>query len=245
MHELKDENQVIQFSETGGTIISWKFKGTDIFFPQQEMLVGGEKKLRGGMHVCFPNFGKADKKFGLPNHGTIRNRQADTILEDSMVFRGCELLGPNYSEECAVLVSITLNENGFRYSLFARLLQVTPEPIYTNIGFHPYFRTPNEEVKVVIGTDWTQVKTPIVGPVSKDMTESADVLVPGIGRVNIIPQEIWKSSLKATIWRDSPNYVCVEPSLGKSEDYGTDRCPQLPREGILFACDFVVNSLRM
>ncbi len=59
----------------GGNITSFQYEGKHIFLPQQAMKEINEWKIRGGSHICLPNYGelKQTGSINLPRHGFIRN----------------------------------------------------------------------------------------------------------------------------------------------------------------------------
>ena len=41
----------------GGTIISWIVDGQELIFVSKKAVLDGSKAIRGGVPICFPNFG--------------------------------------------------------------------------------------------------------------------------------------------------------------------------------------------
>ena len=248
MFEIKNKDQTVTVSEVGGTVIRWQYRGVDIFYPQQ--LVKRERKMkhRGGMHACFPNFGTVDSKFGLPQHGPLRNRKADIITEaptgGSAVFKGTDLLGPTYDEECEVRIAIALTQTGFMYALAARLSQPATRDVFVNPGFHPYFRTPTKNARAGAWEGkmhrFYQRK---YGPQSSDVGQGAEVIVQGVGTIQMLLGGVWNSAKtkKVVFWRDSYRYLCVEPVLGNSRTYGGPDCQRLTDKWLNLSCAFRVS----
>lgn len=58
----------------GGNITSFQYGDRHIFMPQQILIENGEPKVRGGSHICFPNFGPLveTENMKLPQHGITR-----------------------------------------------------------------------------------------------------------------------------------------------------------------------------
>ncbi len=70
----------------GGNITSFQVDGDHIFFPQQALKENNELKIRGGSHICFPNFGsqKNPQDFKVQKHGFLRERPVQISYGSSM-----------------------------------------------------------------------------------------------------------------------------------------------------------------
>ena len=244
MPEIRNEVQSIIFSEIGGTIVRWKYRDSDIFYPRQLVRREGKLKFRGGMHVCFPNFGTADPKFGLPQHGVLRDRKAEEVTENGVIFRGTDLLGPSYDEACEVRIVIEPARTGFVYVLSARLIKPASRDVFINPGFHPYFRTPtgNAQAGAWKGRTYRFYQRKH-GPQSANVGQGADVVVPGIGTIQLMLGGEWNAarSKKMYYWRDSRRYLCVEPVFGNSRMYGDPGCLRLTDKWFKMACAFTLS----
>lgn len=242
MPKIGNKEQVVTFSEIGGTITRWQYHGIDIFYPQQLVKRGKEReqKLRGGMHACWPCFGTVDPTFGLPQHGVLRNRKADEIMENGVVFRGTDLLGPAYDEECEVRIDIVLTRMGLTHSLSARLLRPASRDVFINPGLHPYFRTPtgNAQARAWKGEELRFYRRNH-GPISTSVGHGADVNIPSIGKVQMLLTGGWS---RVYYWRDSRRYLCVEPVFGNSMKYGDSRCLLLTDKWFNMSCAFQVSQ---
>ncbi len=241
--KCSDENQEVTWSTTGAVVTSWKFSGIDVFYPQTMLEIGGISKLRGGMHPCWPNFGPADPKFGLPQHGVLRNREADVSDGNSASFYGPDLLGSAYRVESEVQVAITLQPNGFRYTLMARLTEASATDVFVNGGLHPYFCTPNGRARVSTIHAETWVKDPSMPAEYRLINRCAEVSIPGVGIVQTVVGGAWQEQCrqKVGLWRDSRKSLCVEPVLGTPATYGEPPCPKLSMEWLVISCDFGVK----
>ncbi len=65
---LHNKSATMQVNTIGGYIDSLILKGREVLFPKTSVQVGDDTKLRGGMHVCLPQFGP-DSKNHLAQHG--------------------------------------------------------------------------------------------------------------------------------------------------------------------------------
>ena len=70
--ELKHgkENASLTVVPFGATIISWIVEGQEKIFVSKKAIMDGSKAIRGGVPVCFPNFGPWSNG---PQHGFARN----------------------------------------------------------------------------------------------------------------------------------------------------------------------------
>jgi len=55
----------------GATVISWIVDGQEKIFVSKKAVMDGTKAIRGGIPICFPNFGPWSE--GRPQHGFARN----------------------------------------------------------------------------------------------------------------------------------------------------------------------------
>ena len=243
MREYREYGQVLTLSDIGGTVTGWQYRGEDIFFPQQEVMRGGVVKTRGGMHACWPCFGTPNVCFNLPQHGVLRNRKADAETENGFVFRGTDLLGPARDEESEVRVAVELTQGGFVYTLSARLLEPAKDPVFVNAGLHPYFRTPTGNVQAGA---WVGQKRHFYRhkqePMLEDVGKGAELTIPGIGEVKMLLGGAWSGARtkKLVFWRDSREYLCVEPILGAPKLYGSPAGVPLTEEWLEMRCSFHV-----
>lgn len=236
----------------GGWVTDWCERGMNIFFPRTNLVIDGEKKLRGGMHPCFPNFGAVDEKHQLPQHGPLCRRfSTDSRTESSYERRwrisATDLLGA-YSGRCVVSVTTKELRDGFEYVLTAALSPDAPRAVPIGMGLHPYFATPQGTATVripgrmdveVVSTIPKSIRIPLTKPF-------VTIAIPGIGRVEMDLLGEFRSGLRhpvktarIVIWRDSEQYVCVEPALAVGEDYGSAKCPVLqPGRSMTIGCCF-------
>lgn len=178
----------------------------DILFPRRTLTApDGAKKVRGGCHVCLPNFGPGGES-GLPQHGFGRvaswevNKQSQSAV--SLALDGgaanYEALKSTLTYELsdvALIMTLTLQNNG-------------TAPLRVASAFHPYFALASDEVRVTVDGQ------------AIDLADTADTLFEP-GRTKILQTR--RRSLQMTseglstwaIWTDllAP-YVCVEPTFG-------------------------------
>jgi len=239
MPTIENGVQTVAFSETDGAILWWKCREIDVLYPQKMVQRKYVWTLRGGMCAYWPWYGTIDTN--LPRNGVLRGRRADEVTGNGVVFRGRDLLGPSYDEEAEVRVSVELTRDGFAYTLAARLLKPATRDVFINPGLNPYFRTPTGNA--VAGTwDGKQVHfyQRLRGPMSAPVNQGADVTIPGVGKVQMMLGGAWKDAAprRMYFWRDSRNYLCVEPTFGNPNVYGTPDCAILTDAWFEAACTF-------
>ncbi len=232
--------QEVRLSPKGGTVTHWRVDGRDILFPQQQLTVDGQQKLRGGMHVCFPNFGTVADKYGLPQHGSLRTKEG-VFGEERHTrwysFDDGDLLGAARENPYHVRVGVEEDAWGPRDKRereFAYTVHVAAkhecEPGYTTLGFHPYFATP-------AGVAHISARGGVVHMVSepheKAVLEISSVLtihIPGSAIIQMIRMDAFAhaNQMRYVVWRDRADYVCIEPVLAPPELFGEAGCPRLP-----------------
>ena len=122
---LRNQSATMQVNTMGGYIDSLILKGREVLFPKTSVQVSDDTKLRGGIHVCLPQFGP-DSKNHLAQHGfgrtsdwEIRHQnESDIGLKLISTERGYEhvewLLDyslPNENEAIAILTVCNFGES--------------------------------------------------------------------------------------------------------------------------------------
>ena len=65
---LRNHSASMQINTLGAYVDNLVLHGREVLFPKTSVQVGTDTKLRGGMHVCLPQFGP-DSKNHLAQHG--------------------------------------------------------------------------------------------------------------------------------------------------------------------------------
>ncbi|WP_373741411.1 aldose epimerase [Neisseria sp.] len=135
---LQNRRACVRIDTRGAYIDTLRLAGRDVFFPKTMLPVNGTPKLRGGMHVCLPQFGMdADGVFD--NHGfgrtldwaiTAQSQDAVRLLLDRPAQAG-------YAHSQWQLDYSLPDEN--RFSAVLTVRNLGGAPIRTTPGFHPYF----------------------------------------------------------------------------------------------------------
>lgn len=135
---LQNRRACVRIDTRGAYVDTLRLAGRDVLFPKTMLSVNGKPKLRGGMHVCLPQFGMdADGVFD--NHGfgrtldwviTVQSPDSVRLLLDRPAQAG-------YAHSQWQLDYSLPDENRFSAKLMVRNLGDTP--VRTTPGFHPYF----------------------------------------------------------------------------------------------------------
>ncbi|WP_073997269.1 aldose epimerase family protein [Anaerococcus urinomassiliensis] len=201
---ISNSSLVAEVNTNGGYIDSLKLGDKLIFFPKVMVKIGDELKVRGGMHVCAPNF-SADKIFNkLPSHGFCRDR--DWKIEDS--------------NDSAIRLSLSIEGEGdYEDVLFKLSYELVEKSLFATVkiennsssdkiiapAFHPYFYANHDDFVI----DDIQInKDDLPNSIySKSNSQGFrangnHIMVKGITNVN-----------EFVFWTDfKGDYICVEPT---------------------------------
>jgi len=178
----------------------------DILYPKRTLIAeDGTKKLRGGCHVCFPNFGPGGKS-GQPQHGFGR-----TLLWEV-----------TEKTERSVLLTLTHGDDAY-HDLSARLiyqlentavimtLEVTnngDKPLRVAPGFHPYFSTLHDKEEVSLDGEACRLDELSEAEFSEGTERSIETSQRSF-KIESQQLRTW------ALWTDNlAPYVCVEPTFG-------------------------------
>ena len=134
---LRNHSASMQINTLGAYVDNLVLYGREVLFPKTTVQVGTDTKLRGGMHVCLPQFGP-DSKNHLAQHGFGRTstweiryqNESDVGLRLISTAKGYEnvewLLDYSLPNENEAVATLTVCNYG-------------DAPVRTSPGFHPYF----------------------------------------------------------------------------------------------------------
>lgn len=134
---LRNHSASMQINTLGAYVDNLVLHGREVLFPKTSVQVGTDTKLRGGMHVCLPQFGP-DSKNHLAQHGFGRTstwqiryqNESDVGLRLISTAKGYEnvewLLDYSLPNENEAVATLTVCNYG-------------DAPVRTSPGFHPYF----------------------------------------------------------------------------------------------------------
>lgn len=177
-----------------------------VLFPKTELTnENGERKARGGMHVCLPNFGPGGDS-GLPQHGFGRTMTWD-VTRHTKTSAKLRLKNPTprYAGLVATL-EYELEETALSSTLSLRNAGKTAVRVAP--GFHPYFYLDESEKAVSINSEVYELAN-LAG--TEYITADSVALSTADRQVNITQTglPVW------AIWTDGlAEYICVEPTYG-------------------------------
>ena len=186
---------------SGAYITSLADEHGDVFYPLQQLTTSdGERKTRGGCHVCLPNFGPGGAS-GLAQHGFGRTSQWQVV------------------EHTSDRVELMLKGNGAYAGLESRLVytvaerQLAMQLTLVNVGddellvapaFHPYFAY--DGALVLDGQPLADL-TPLAETIF--VNRSTRQLVTGLRTITLQSEGLPRWA----VWTDElGSYLCVEPT---------------------------------
>lgn len=133
IHELTSNGTTAKIDGYGAFVNELVDEESQIFFPKGNYTnESGQAKVRGGCHPCFPNFGPADVKYDLPQHGLAREVNWDEhFVGDDEIHLHKEIDG------VATHIFYKIEEKSFSADLVVENRSSEAKPIAP--GFHPYF----------------------------------------------------------------------------------------------------------
>jgi D-hexose-6-phosphate mutarotase len=232
MPQLTHDDILLEVDPRGAYIRRLEYKSKQLFFPYTEFDDG---KIRGGMHVCLPNFGPAPDQ-DLNQHGFGREAlwQLATTKNEPGVVR-CRMNGstshkviPKRFEGLYVrlVYSVTFNAEANTVNLAADLTVLNRGRVNMNVApaFHPYFSipmldTPHDIAVITEPADNVYRFNKDVwaaSPIIDISTNKHAILdVPGasqvvIGNTNLPQYVCWSDGRMDK--HNKHGYVCVEPT---------------------------------
>lgn len=202
--QLSHKQYQAQIDTTGAWLIGFSSDEGDILFPRQVITYpDGSKKLRGGSHVCLPNFGPGGDS-GLPQHGYGR---IDEWSVDRRSDKGVALsLGEGRGAYASLYSQLTyhLDDEGLLMEL--TLINKGRESLVVAPGFHPYFNLKQQSASLEIGGiayDINKITDAVV------ITQSSSSVHVGSSTFALRTEGL----LEWVLWSDNPDsYVCIEPT---------------------------------
>lgn len=239
--ELKVEDFEVVINPVGAWVEAVHLNGREVLFTKRTLSIDGKEKIRGGMHVCLPQFGPDEGSFSLPQHGfgrdvnwEVKEKSSEKVV---MTFDGSKgEYGVDSSYPAGLVATlayeITEDEEGATLGTLLTVLNNGSDDIPIAPAFHPYFSKDSEEqlgfslpVDINSPKDW-------VKPTSHEMNTSF-VMSIGARRIRITSKEL----KQYVLWSDLPNnYVCFEPTrLGADFDSDKGREIVQPREERMYS----------
>lgn len=200
---LENGDSWVEIDPQGAWITEFVTAQGDVFYPRRLISASdGSQKLRGGCHVCLPNFGPGGES-GLTQHGFGRTSlwNIENQTENSVTF---SLRGGGVGYEGL--------ESRLIYELHDQVVWMTlhaynsgTEQLAIAPGFHPYFAVHGESELRVDGVSY-----------EPHLLEPAVFIKGEVGQV-IVGKSAYKISSTGmtqwALWSDRPaEYICVEPT---------------------------------
>lgn len=201
--ELYNGDAKAIISTHGGYVTNLANDDGDILFPKRTLRgADGSEKVRGGCHVCLPNFGPGGDS-GLAQHGFGRTGEwviasksesaAELTLKGEGEYADMESLLRYELRQDALEMSLTLKNNG------ESGLKIAP-------GFHPYFAHSRT--------------LPIVNSMPRPTLDEYAIARFIDGNVQYLTTAGRNLTLRSdqltrwAVWTDQlGNYICVEPTF--------------------------------
>ncbi len=193
----------------GAWVEELRSDGQPILFPKTELTSeSGERKTRGGMHVCLPNFGPGGDS-GLAQHGFGRTAEWDIVSQsDNSVLLRLQNppLDPVAYSGLEATLQYTLDMQQLVSTL--RIKNTGREAQRSAPGFHPYFYIDELETAVLVNNKLYELSE-LAGT---EFITTESITLKTSGRSLVITQENLSTW---ALWTDGlANYACVEPTYG-------------------------------
>lgn len=180
-----------------------------VLFPKSEFVTPtGETKVRGGMHVCLPNFGPGGDS-GLAQHGFGRTSEWGVIAQSG----NSVTLRLQHSPQHPALY--TGLEATLQYTLgtqqlmtVLRVKNVEKKIIRIAPGFHPYVHLDESDTAVLVNNKLYELSE-LAGTefiTAESITLKTAERSFSFAQENLSTWAVWTDCLA--------NYVCVEPTFG-------------------------------
>jgi len=243
LYYLEDKKQQAQvvISPIGGQVISFVKDGKEIIYLQRTI----EAKRRGGIPICFPFFGPPKQRFAtIPQHGWLRDQELYTAYEGEqvVVFQGDneERNTKSYSWLLRYSVDIQLTDRSLVLLLrVQRLEDKIKEDAPINPAFHPYFSKLGRRA-IKIGEEETENFNKDAKIVRLNGKKELTINL-GQKKVKMVLEGDFGEESCVTLWTDSEQYFCVEPSLTHPDDFDTQNGKYLKQgEFLTLVCELLV-----
>lgn len=207
MRIINNKNLRANINEEGAYVESFIFKDKEVFFDKKSLPLGDSLKIRGGMHVCAPNFSDDKLLNELPSHGFGRD-ESWKVVDYGNDYLKLGLKGLGSYKDVYFEISYKLLEDGLKTRLTIENKGEGKIPLAP--AFHPYFATKFEDLKLY-GHDIEKKDLPDSIFIDTDSItfSKADMEVQVKGNENVGTFTVWTDFLD--------DYICIEPTLnGKS-----------------------------
>lgn len=199
-----DRQSTVSIDINGAWLESYTHAGEPILFPKQALPnQHGDVKLRGGCHVCLPNFGPGGDS-GQPQHGFGREQAWDVIKTDADMIE-FELV-QREGKYKGLVSNLAYQLGDAALTMQLTIQNSSDSPLRVAPAFHPYFEVPNGEAASIDGepvdlAHISEAKTLSLTPKTISFGERKL----GLSAHNLESWVLWSDMLG--------QYVCVEPTF--------------------------------
>ena len=201
---LQQQHACMSILTEGAYVSTLQLGKRDILFPRTILTINGTNKLRGGMHVCLPQFGPGANS-GLAHHGFGRTSEwVITQQSHAHVILTLQTTIPNYQHIIWQLHYALPNENEALFRL--SVTNHGTESIRIAPGFHPYFLA--HATKFQLGNTYYDSNTlsePIFIPAAQEAIFDNDLQLV-LQHENLPIYALWSDR--------AAFYTCIEPTAG-------------------------------
>lgn len=232
MLEIRSGKTVAQIDPKGGYVVSLKNSKGDILFPRKIYTdSSGAKKVRGGSHVCMPNFGPVATG-ELPQHGYGRISHWRSVFEEPDEAFLVLDTGPEPYRHVRTELHYVAHANSFEMTLSVRnygntVVRFAP-------AFHPYFAVTDAEMPVLSGAK-----------LHLDQLADTRYFDSMTHRLELGSQTLVLESSELqrwAVWTDLlDKYVCVEPTMAGYAFLEEAADNQLIRPGVTRLYSFTLS----
>lgn len=202
MKIIENKNLRAHINEKGAYVERFTYKDKEVFFDKKTLHLGDSYKIRGGMHVCAPNFSDDKLLNELPSHGFGRDKRWE-VKDYGEDFLKLGLRGLGSYDKVSFEISYELLEDGLRTKLAIENKGEKKVPLAP--AFHPYFATRFEDLSL---REYKIEKKDLPDSIfinanSMDFAmKDMEIEIKGIENVGTF-----------TLWTDFLNdYICIEPT---------------------------------
>lgn len=178
----------------------------DILFPKRTLRApDGSKKVRGGSHVCLPNFGPGGKS-GLAQHGFGRSMlwEVSERDDDSVTL----LLGGGQGDYESLASTLTYELGERQVVMTLEVANGGQNALRIAPAFHPYVAVPRGVDEVLVSDEHMKLEE-LIEP--QFVIARRQQLVTSQRTITL--ESKWLTTWAR--WTDQlGSYVCIEPSLG-------------------------------
>lgn len=228
MKIIKNNNLRAQINEEGAYVEKFTYKDKNIFFDKKSLPLGDSYKIRGGMHVCAPNFSDDKLLNELPSHGFGRDKRWE-VKDYGKDYLKLELTGLGSYDKVSFEISYKVLEDGLRTKLTIENKGEGKVPLAS--AFHPYFATSFEDLSL---RDYKIEKKDLPDSIfiSADSMfftmANREVEIKGIENIGTF-----------TLWSDFlDDYICIEPTYNGKSFLDDNLEPFYIEEGKTFVQEF-------